>query len=109
MAVPTTLELLRLYINDPEPTDGSQPQFSNDQLQSALDGAAGNPERAAAEVWRWKAAAAASMVDVTEGNASRAMSDLQPQAMAMVKHFESSRSGATEGRTTLGRIRRRYR
>jgi hypothetical protein len=108
MAAPTPLELLRLYVNDPQPTDGTSPQFTDDELQYALDSAGNNPERAAAEVWRWKAAQATSMVDVTEGNASRAMSDLQPQALAMVKHFEASRSGATEGRTTVGRIKRRY-
>lgn len=105
------IEQLRLYVNDVEATDPSAPppEFSTEELQMALDGAYGNIEQAAAEVWRWKAAKAADLVDVTEGNASRAMSDLSGQAMAMVKHFENSRSGPTEGRTTIGRIRRRYR
>lgn len=104
----TALQQLRLYINDPDPTDGSLPEFSDGELQSALDTSGGNPERAAVEGWRWKAAKAAALVDVTEGNASRAMSDMQEHALAMMKHFETSRSGPTEGRTTIGRIRRRY-
>lgn len=103
------LQRLRLDIDDAMPTDGSEPIFSDAQLLDALDQAYGNEERAAAIVWRWKAAMSADMVDVTEGNASRAMSDLQDHALGMVKHFEQSRSGPTEGRTTIGRIRRRYR
>lgn len=103
------LQRLRLDVDDPTPTDGSDPDFSDVQLQDALDQAFGNGERAAAIVWRWKAAAAAGLVDVTEGNASRAMSDLQDHALDMAKRFEQSRTGPTEGRTTIGRIRRRYR
>jgi hypothetical protein len=107
MAVPTAMELLRLYIDDVVPTDGTQPEFSNDALQGALDQAFGDPERAAVEGWRWKAAKASAMVDVTEGNASRAMSDLLNHALDMVTHFEKSRQGPVEGRTTIGTIRRR--
>lgn len=109
MSTPITdIDRLRLEVDDPMPTDGTDPQFSNAQLQDALDQAYGNVERAAAIVWRWKAARAADLVDVTEGNASRAMSDLQSHALDMVQHYERSRSGPTEGRTTIGRIRRRY-
>ena len=108
MPVPTSMDLLRLYIDDVEPTDGvTEPMFTNDELQLALDSCAGNPERAAVEGWRWKAARYSAFVDVTEGNASRKMSDMQEHALEMVKHFENSRSGATEGRTTIGTIRRR--
>jgi hypothetical protein len=104
---PTTLDLLRLYIDDVMPTDGSDPMFSDAELQQALDNANNNAERAAVEGWRWKSAKYAGMVDVTEGNASRAMSDLQDHALAMVSHFEHSTAGPTEGRTRIGTIRRR--
>lgn len=104
---PTPMDLLRLYIDDVLPTDGTDPMFSNAELQLVLDSALGDPERAAVEGWRWKAAKYSGMVDVTEGNASRAMSDLQGHALDMVKHFEQSRQGPTEGRTTIGTIRRR--
>lgn len=104
---PTSLDLLRLYIDDVMPTDGTDPMFSDDELQKVLDDANGNPERAAIEAWRWKAAKYAALVDVTEGNASRAMSDLQDHALAMVNHFAKSTMGPTEGRTRIGNIRRR--
>lgn len=107
MAVPTTMDMLRLYIDDVLPTDGTNPMFSDADLQAALDGCNQNPERAAVEGWRWKAAKFAALVDVTEGNASRAMSDMQDHALAMIRHFEASRTGSTEGRTTIGTIRRR--
>lgn len=104
---PTPMDLLRLYIDDVMPTDGSDPMFSDAELTLVLTQANNDPERAAVEGWRWKAAKYAALVDVTEGNASRAMSDLQGHALDMVAHFEKSRSGPTEGRTRIGSIRRR--
>lgn len=104
---PTPLDLLRLYIDDVMPINGDEPMFSDAELQQALDNASQDPERAAVEGWRWKAAKFASLVDVTEGNASRAMSDMQAHALQMIKHFSGSSSGPTEGRTRVGRIRRR--
>lgn len=102
------LDLLRLYIADPLPTDGTEPMFTTDELNAALASCNNNPERAAVEGWRWKAAKYAALVDVTEGNAARAMSDMQGHALEMMRHFEASRSGPVEGRTTIGRIRRSY-
>lgn len=104
---PTPMDLLRLYLDDVAPTDGTDPMFSDAELQLTLDNAHGDPERAAVEGWRWKAAKYAGLVDVTEGNASRAMSDMQEHALAMVLHFERSTTGPTEGRTRIGTIRRR--
>lgn len=101
------MDLLRLYLDDVAPTDGTDPMFSDAELQLTLDNAHGDPERAAVEGWRWKAAKYAGLVDVTEGNASRAMSDMQEHALAMVLHFERSTTGPTEGRTRIGTIRRR--
>lgn len=103
----TVLGQLRRNLDDVMPTDGTDPDFSDNELQAMLDRAAANPERAAVEGWRWKAAQYSALVNVTEGNASRAMSDLLSHAMQMIKLFEQSRTGATEGRTTIGRIRRR--
>lgn len=102
------MDQLRLFIDDPVPTDGvSEPEFSDAVLQSLLDGCNQDPERASVDAWRFKAAKSASLVDVTEGNASRAMSDMVEHDLAMVKLFMASRTGPTEGRTTVGRIRRR--
>lgn len=110
MATPLApLDLLRLYINDPVPTDpGQQPMFTDAELNAILVEYGGNAKRAAADAWRWKAAKAASLVDVTEGNASRAMSDMHGQFMQMMKMFETAHTGPTEGRTRIGKIRRRF-
>lgn len=100
----SALEHLRLLVDDEVPLDATDPMFDDATLQAFLDGAGGSPERAAADVWSVKAAKAASLVDVTEGNASRAMSDLHKHALDMVKHFQKSTTGPTEGRTRIGRI-----
>lgn len=86
-----------------DPTDAF---FTDDQIASLLLDAEGNLNRAAYEGWSMKAAAYAELVTVTEGNASRQMSDLQAHALAMVKHFQSASSDLTNGRTRIGRIRR---
>lgn len=100
------LERLRLLLADPMPTDGTDPMFTDVELTNILGEAGDNPERAAADAWVMKAARYAELVDVTEGNASRAMSDLHSHALAMVKQFQRSSNGPTEGRTRIGRIRR---
>lgn len=104
---PSTMDLLRLYLDDVMPTDGTNPMFTDAELQQALDNAYNDPERAAVEGWRWKAAKYAGLVNVTEGNASRNMSDMQEHALTMLAHFEKSTAGPTEGRTRVGTIRRR--
>lgn len=102
----TPLERLRLLLADPLPDDGTDPMFSDAELTNILSDAGSDPERAAADAWVMKAAKYAELVDVTEGNASRAMSDLHVHALAMVKQFQKSSTGPTEGRTRVGRIRR---
>jgi hypothetical protein len=108
MSAPTPLEILRRYIDDEMPTDGTDPTFTDEELNDALSRSNNDPERAAVEGWRWKAARYTKLVDVTEGNASRAMSDMLGHALDMINHFERSRGGPTEGRTRIGTIRRRY-
>lgn len=86
---------------------GSEPLFTDGEIQDLLDGADGDTERAAYEGWRAKAAKFADLVDVTEGNASRAMSDLHDHALKMVSLYARASAGPTEGRTRIGKIRRR--
>lgn len=105
---PSPLDLLRLYVNDPNPTDGTLPMFTDAELNLALGAYNQNPKRAAAMVWDWKAARAASLVNVTEGNASRDMSDMHAQFLEMLGRAEKARSGPTDGRTTIGKIRRSF-
>jgi len=83
--------------------------FTDNQLEGILDANDGNLERAAFEGWRHKAAIYADLVNVSEGNATRAMSDLHKHALDMMKAYSKSSTGSTltEGRTRIGKIRRR--
>jgi hypothetical protein len=81
--------------------------FTDVQIDIFLSDAGGSLERAAYEGWRIKAAHYAGLVDVSEGNASRAMSDLHEHALKMVRLYERSTAGPTEGRARVGSIRRR--
>lgn len=98
--------LLGEVIPDGE-TEGDT-NFSNNQLEEILESNGGVIERAAFEAWRQKAAIFANLVNVTEGNASRNMSDLHKHALDMMKAYQSSGPGSTltQGRTRIGRIRR---
>jgi len=104
----TENEQLRQLLGETIPEGGTDADtlFTDDEIQSYLD-ATSSVDRAAYEGWRVKAARLSNLVDVTEGNASRKMSDLHAQAMSMVRQFERATAGPTEGRTRIGRIRRR--
>lgn len=106
----TPQDQLRLYLGEvvgPGQTE-TDTLFSDEQVQQFLDDADGSVVRAAREGWRAKAAELASLVDVTEGNSSRAMSQAHAQALDMVDHFNRLTSAPTDGRTRVGRIRRRW-
>lgn len=107
MAMTRTAELRNL-LGEPIPADGdaSDTLFTEEDIAHLLSENPGNIERAAYEGWRIKAAHFSNLVDVTDGNASRAMSDLYGNADKMVKLYQRSSSGPTEGRTRVGRIRR---
>lgn len=91
----------------PEGGDESDTLFTDATITDLLTLSGDNVERAAYEGWRIKAARLSDLVDITEGNASRAMSDAHAHALDMVKHFQRSSGGPTEGRTRIGNIRRR--
>lgn len=97
---------VRLLLGESIPPGGSanDTMFTEAQIADFLDLGNGSVERAVYEGWRAKAANFASLVDVTEGNASRAFSDLLKHANDMVKTYARSSSGPTEGRTRIGKI-----
>jgi hypothetical protein len=97
----TDAERLRGLLND---TDADDYLVSDEQIEDLLAEADGDPERAALGGWRIKAAKYADLVDITEGNASRKMSQLYDHAEKMIKLYSGSRGGPTEGRTRIGRI-----
>ena len=105
----TDADRLRNMLGEPVPEGGSATDtlFSEDQIKDLLEQAGDNLERAAFEGWRIKAAHFANLVDVTDGNASRAMSDLLGHANDMVKVYMRASGGPTEGRARIGRIVRR--
>ena len=97
----TDAERLRALLAD---TDPDTEVLSDEQIDELLSEYGSDVERAALGGWRLKAAHYAGLVDITEGNASRKMSQLHAQALTMVKTFSGSRGGPTEGRTRIGRI-----
>ena len=96
----TEAERLRALLNDVDPDN---PVITDDQINDLLSETS-DLERAALGGWRIKAAYYADLIDITEGNASRKMSQLHAHAMAMIKSYSQSRGGPTEGRTRIGRI-----
>ena len=109
MVTPEQITELRLLIGESIPVGGSDVDslLTNVQLTKMIEDSTGNLERAAYEGWRVKAAQFANLVDVTDGAASRSMSDLLKNATDMVKLYAKSSTGPTEGRTRVGRIVRK--
>lgn len=116
----TNEERLRSLVGDQvAPGDSDEDaMFSDEKIVDMLTAAGGDLNQAALAAWRLKAAEYANLVDVTEGNASRAMSDLHKNALAMAKHYsdlitspiDPTLEGRT-GRVVIGTIQRagRYR
>lgn len=76
-------------------------EYEDDELQAFIDLKAGNLNRAAAHVWRLKAAKYADLVDITEGNSRRSWSKAYQQALDMAAVYERQ---ATDDETpALGR------
>lgn len=85
----TSVQKLRLLTNE----DASDSDFTDADLQAVLTEKSDNVNRAAAQVWRLKAAKMADMVNITEGNSSRAWSQAYKQALEMAKTFDSLADG----------------
>lgn len=104
----TDVDRLRDLLGEgiPEGGDESDTLFTDEKINDLLLSAGNDVERAAYEGWRVKAARLSDLVDITEGNASRAMSDAHAHALDMIKHYQRASGGPTEGRTRIGRIRR---
>lgn len=109
MVTPEQITELRLLIGESVPVGGGDTDtlLLDEQLTKMIEDSTGNLERAAYEGWRVKAAQFANLVDVTDGAASRSMSDLLKNATDMVKLYSRTSQGPTEGRTRVGRIVRK--
>jgi hypothetical protein len=105
MATADEVLRLRRLLGETIPSGGTEADtlFTDAELTQLIDD---NPDmdRAAYEGWREKAASLSGLVDTTEGNAQRKMSQLLTHAQDMVKMYLRSSGGPTEGRTRIGRI-----
>lgn len=110
----TDAQRLRSLLGEEIPTGGSEADtlFTDEKINDLLTAAGGDADLAAASGWRVKAAHYADLVDVAEGNSSRAMSDLHKNALAMARAFGGDAAvgvGTASGHVVIGKIeRRRY-
>lgn len=88
MATADQIAAFRLLINTPL----SEDPYTDEQLSARIDNAE-SVEALAAIVWREKAAAYSTMVNVSESGSSRSLSDLYKNALAMSKSFQDAQPG----------------
>lgn len=88
--------------------ESDESTYTDQVLSDLIDASDGNLNTVAYEVWTEKAAAAANLVDVTEGGSSRKMGELHEQALNMAEMFRNRALEATTPPTgsTGVRIRR---
>lgn len=82
-------------------TDGGDP-YTDAELQTILD-AQGSTSAAARYIWRVKAAATASMVDVSESGSTRALGNLHKQALTMAASFSEDPAVVDAGKIKRSR------
>lgn len=109
----TDSDRVRSMLGEEVPVGGNEGDtlFTEEKLADLIVAADGDLEAAASAGWRLKAAHYADLVDVSEGNSTRAMSDLHKNALAMAKYYAGEiASGALGSRNVvIGEIaRRRY-
>jgi hypothetical protein len=96
---------LRLKLGEPPASDGSL--FSDDDLNIMLKNSP-NILRATVAGWESKVAHFSSLVDVTDGAASRKLGSLYENALAMLKYYQGKANQGPESvsrvRTRIGRI-----
>ena len=100
MASADQIAQLRLLIA--EPTDAEP--YTETALNARIDSDAGDLNLTAYKVWTEKAAAAAALVDTSEGGSSRKMGDIYEQALAMAKWYQGqivTPNEPTSGRRTV--------
>lgn len=103
MATVDQIDTLRRYIAEPD----SSGDWSDETLSAIIDSSL-TLNDAAIEVWDAKAAAAASLVDISEGGSSRKNSDVLKNAQAMAALFRGRAADAVETArgTTIKRLSR---
>lgn len=99
--------ILREKLGETIPTDGVETDslFSNKQLERWITSTS-DMNSAALEGWSVKMAHFANLVDVTDGAASRKLSDLLENAYRMVTMYTRLAKGPVAGRARVGKISR---
>lgn len=88
MATAEDIAALRLLIAEPE-----QDTYSDEDLATRLGAA--DQYTVAYDIWTEKAAAAAELVDITEGGSSRKLGDVYEQALGMASAMRDRAISAT--------------
>jgi hypothetical protein len=88
MATAEQIAELRLLIAEP-----TGDVYTDAILGTMIDARSGDMNGSAYDVWVQKAAAAAELVDISEGGSSRKMGDVYEQALSMARHFASATPG----------------
>lgn len=96
---------VREMIGETIPPGGSDvnTMFTDERVTAWINGSS-SLEGAALRGWRAKAAEFSNLVNVTDGAASREMSDLLKNALEMVKQYNGLSRGPAFGRTRVGKI-----
>lgn len=105
----TNTQRLRTLLGEQIPTEGttSDTMFSTEQIEDFLSRGGGDLNAAAFYGWEAKMGELANLVTTSEGNASRAMSDLHKAAKRMVDHYSAFVTTPGRGHARIGHIRRR--
>jgi hypothetical protein len=105
MASAEEITALRLKTGEVIPEGGSaaDTMFSDEQFTTWID-TSGSTAAAALQVWEAKLAAWAGLVDVTDGAAQRALSDLMDHGTKMIGYYEDLVAGPNRNRTRVGKI-----
>ena len=104
-ATENQITTVREMLGESIPQGGSEADtmFPDGRVTAWIE-AATSLEGAALAGWRVKAAHFANLVNVTDGAASREMSDLLDNALAMIKLYSGLAQGPTYGRSRVGKI-----
>lgn len=89
MATAEEIAALRLLIDEPE-----QDTYSDEDLNARLTSGA-SVYALAYDIWTEKAAAAAGLVDISEGGSSRKLGDIYEQALGMADAMRQRALSAT--------------
>lgn len=104
MATSEQVKALRQKIGESIPPDGTESDtlFTDAEVGVWVDNY--TPHLAAAEGWEAKMAHWANLVNVTDGAASRELSDLMDHAEKMVSYYRRQALGPVRSRTRVGKI-----